>query len=135
MARSSLTYIPDFSANFFFQPIYTDYANVIPFFLNGHKSLPSNYRPVSLLSCVSKILEKIAYKNIFNHLHVNKLLYKYQSGFIPGYSTSHQLIELYNKILLALNNRQITSITFTDISKAFDTVWIQALLYKLKNTV
>ena len=48
----------------------------------------------------------------------------------------HQLIELYNKILLALNNRQITSITFADISKAFDTVWIKALLYKLKkNTV
>jgi hypothetical protein len=49
-----------------------------------------NYRPVSLLSCVSKILEKIVYKQIYNHLHINKLLYKFQSGFLPGYSTTHQ---------------------------------------------
>ena len=107
-------------------------AYVIPLFKSGDKSLPSNYRPVSLLSCVSKLLEKIVFKNIFNHLHENKLLYKYQSGFIPGYSTTHQLIELYNKILLALNDKLVTSITFADISKAFDTVWIKALLYKLE---
>ena len=107
-------------------------AHVIPLFKSGDKSLPSNYRPVSLLSCVSKVLEKIVFKNIFNHLHGNKLLYKYQSGFIPGYSTSHQLIELYNKILSALNEKLLTSITFADISKAFDTVWIKALLHKLE---
>lgn len=107
-------------------------AYVIPLFKSGDKSLPSNYRPVSLLSCVSKLLEKIVFKNIFNHLHENKLLYKYQSGFIPGYSTTHQLIELYNKILLALNDNLVTSITFADISKAFDTVWIKALLNKLE---
>ena len=65
----------------------------------------------------------------------HSLLYKFQSGFIPGYSTTYQLIELYNKIVLALNNRQITSVTFVDISRAFDTVWIKGLLYKLKNMV
>jgi hypothetical protein len=62
-------------------------AHVIPLFKNGDKSLPLNYRPVSLLSCVSKIFEKIVFKNIFNHLHKNKLLCKFQSGFIPGLST------------------------------------------------
>jgi hypothetical protein len=56
-------------------------AHVIALFKNGDKSLPSNYRPVSLLSCVSKILEKIVYKQIYNHLHINKRLYKFQSGF------------------------------------------------------
>jgi hypothetical protein len=55
-------------------------AHVIPLFKNGDKSLPSNYRPVSLLSCVSKIFEINVFKNIFNHLHKNKLLYKFQSG-------------------------------------------------------
>ena len=94
----------------------------------GNKSLPSNYRPVSLLSCVSKILEKIVYKQIYNHLHINKLLYKFQSRFQPGYSTTHQIIELYDNIVLALDKKQITSITFADISKAFDTVWIKALI-------
>ena len=72
------------------------------------------------------------FKNIFNHLHENNLLYKFQSGFIPGYSTTHQLVELYNKILVALNDKELTSITFADISRAFDTVWIQALILKLE---
>jgi sensor c-di-GMP phosphodiesterase-like protein len=45
-------------------------------------------------------------------------------GFLSGYSTTHQLIELNDDILLALDKKQITSITFADISKAFDTVWI-----------
>ena len=106
-------------------------AHVIPLFKNGAKSLTSNYRPISLLSCVNKVLEKIIFKHVFNPLLENKLLYKFQSGFIPGHSTSHQLIELYHRILLALEAKQVTSVTFTDISKAFDTVWVKALLYKL----
>jgi hypothetical protein len=77
-----------FKYNFF---KYFIIAHVIPLFKNGDKSLPSNYRPVSLLSCVNKIFEKIVFKNIFNHLHKNKLLYKFQSDFIPGLSTTHQL--------------------------------------------
>ena len=77
------------------------------------------------------MLEKIIFKHVFNHLLGNKLLYKFQSGFIPGHSTSHQLIELYHTILLALEAKQVTSVTFADISKTFDTVRVKALLYKL----
>jgi hypothetical protein len=93
-------------------------AHVIALFKKGDTSLTSNYCLVSLLSCVSKILETIVDKHIYNHLHINKLLYKFQSGFLPGYSTAHQLIELYDNILLALDKKQITSITFADISKS-----------------
>ena len=107
-------------------------AFIIPLFKRGDKSLPSNYRPVSLLSCVSKCIEKIAFKYIFNHLIFNRLLYKFQSGFIPGYSTTHQLVELYHNILLALDNKEMTSITFADVSKAFDRVWIRGLILKLE---
>lgn len=107
-------------------------AFVIPLFKSGDKSLPSNYRPVSLLSCVSKILEKIVYKHIFNHLYFNMLLYKFQSGFIPGCSTNHQLVEIYHTIITALDSKLLTSITFADVSRAFDRVWIKGLLLKLE---
>jgi hypothetical protein len=71
---------------------------------------------------------------IYNHLHtcINKLFYKFQSGFLPGYSTTHQLIELDDNILLALDKKQITSITFANISKVFDTVWIKAPILQLE---
>jgi hypothetical protein len=107
-------------------------THVIPIFKAGDKSFPSNYRPVSLLFSVSKIFEKIVFKYIFNHLHENKLLCKFQSGFSPGCSTTHQLVELYHRILLALDSKQFRSATFADISKAFDTVWIKGLLLKLE---
>ena len=55
---------------------------------------------------MSKCIEKIAFKYIFNHLVFNSLLYQFQSGFIPGYSTTHQLVELYHNILLALDNKR-----------------------------
>jgi hypothetical protein len=106
--------------------------HVIPLFKKGDNSLVSNYRPVALLCCISKVLEKIVYKHLYNHLHQNRLLYKFQSGFLPGHSTNHQLIELYHEILLALDNSQLTSVTLCDISRAFDRVWIRGLLLKLK---
>ncbi len=107
-------------------------SNVIPLFKKGDKSLPSNYRPVALLCCMSKVFEKIMYKHVFNHLMRNDSLYKYQSGFLPGHSTVYQLIEMYYSILSPLNDRFITSLIFCDISKAFDRVWIRGLLLKLE---
>jgi hypothetical protein len=81
-------------------------AHINDLFKKGDTYLPSSYRPVSLLSYVSKILEKNVYKHIYNHLHINKLLYKFLSGFVPGYSTTNQLIELNDNILLALDKNK-----------------------------
>ena len=75
-------------------------AIVMPLFKTGDKSLVSNYRPISLLSAVGKVFERIVFKNVFNHLIANNLLYKFQSGFIPGHSTVHQLIEIYYRICM-----------------------------------
>ena len=83
-------------------------------------------------SLLVKFLKKIVFKYIFNHLHENKLLCIFQSGFLPGCSTTHQFVELYHIILLALDSKQFRSATFADISKAFDTVWIKGLLLKLE---
>ena len=62
----------------------------------------------------------------------NSLIYKYQSGFMRGHSTVHQLIEIYHNICLSLENREVMCTVFCDISKAFDKVWHRGLLKKLK---
>jgi hypothetical protein len=63
-------------------------------------------------------LPKPVIPSAINLLQGNKLLCKFQSGFLPGCSTTHQLKELYHRILLALDSKQFTSVTFADISKA-----------------
>jgi hypothetical protein len=56
-------------------------AHVTAIIKKGDASLPSNYRPISLISCVGKVMEKIIYKHVYNHLIQNKLIYQYQSAF------------------------------------------------------
>ena len=63
-------------------------GNLVPLFKKGDRSIPTNYRPVSLLSNLGKIQERIVFKHMYNHLYSNNLLYKYQSGFRPGHSTT-----------------------------------------------
>ena len=62
-------------------------AHVIAIFKKDDTSLPTNYRPISLISCVGKLMEIVVYKHVYNHLVKNNLLYKYQSGFLPKLST------------------------------------------------
>ena len=83
----------------------------------------SNYRPISLISCVGKTFERIIFKHVYNHLISNSLIYQYQSGFLPGHSTVHHLIELIHHTCLALEKYEINCQIFCDISKAFDRVW------------
>ena len=71
----------------------------------GDKSLPSNYRSISLISCVGKIMERVIYEYVFNHLQRNKLIYEYQSGFLQKYSKVHELLEMYNCILNSLEKK------------------------------
>ena len=80
-------------------------AHAIAIFKKGDKSLPSNYRPISLICWVGKIMERVIYKYVFNHLQRNKLIYEYQSGFLPKYSAVHQLLEMYNCILNSLEKK------------------------------
>ncbi len=107
-------------------------ANVMPLFKKGQPNLPSNYRPISLISCIGKVMERIIFKHIYNHLHTNNLIYKHQSGFIPGHSTVYQLIDIYHQICTAIDEKKSTCIVFCDISKAFDRVWHTGLYFKLR---
>ena len=82
-------------------------AHVMPIFKKGDKSLVSNYRTISLISCVGKSFERVIYKNVYSHLITNSLIHKYQSGFLPGHSTVHHLIELIHHACIALENHKI----------------------------
>ena len=85
-----------------------------------------------MLSCVGKLLERIIFKHIYNHAHINHLITDHQSGFRPSDSTVNQLSYLYHTICNALDKKKDVQIVFCDISKAFDKVWHRGLLYKLR---
>ena len=109
-------------------------ANATPIFKKGDKQLISNYRLISLLPICSKIFEKIISKNLCSYLNANNLLNTNHSGFRPGDSTTNQLLYLVNEIHQAFENPKSLEVraVFLDISKAFDKVWHDGLIFKLK---
>ena len=108
-------------------------ANVSAIFKNkGSNSEPTNYRPISLLSCTSKILEKLVFKEIYKHLSENDILSDKQSGYRPGHSTQMQLVYLSHKLFLSLDSNEDFTAVYLDISKYFDKIWHEGLLYKCR---
>ena len=90
-------------------------ALVIPLFKKGEKHSPGNYRPISLLSCLGKLMERCVYKYLYNYLISNSLLYANQSGFLTGHSTVYQLIDIYHQIAQSFDKKLIYalfSVTF-----------------------
>lgn len=95
--------------------------------------MTSNYRPISLLNTIGKVMEKIIHKHIFNFSKEQNVITCFQSGFVPGDSTTNQLVEIYNTFCKALDEGKEVRAIFCDISKAFDRVWHKGLLFKLQN--
>ena len=112
-------------------PSFWKLASVTAVFKKSVKSITSNYRPISLLSCVSRIFERTVFKYVFSHISGHKYKHKHQSGFLTGYSTSHQLVEIYYCIMTAFENQTPLTLTFFDVSNAFDHVWIRGLFINL----
>ena len=96
-------------------------AKTIPIFKKGSKLLVSNYRPISLLSNVNKILEKLMYSRIYDFLTKFGILYDLQFGFRSKHSTSHALINIIDQINKSLDNKKSVCGLFVDFQKAFDT--------------
>ena len=105
-------------------------ANVTPIFKSGDRQLLNNYRPISLLSIVSKVMERCVYNQLF--CHISDKLYNFQHGFIKGKSTSTQLLKFIDDIGRNIDKRGQTDVLYLDFAKAFDRVPHRLLLYKLQ---
>ena len=111
------------------------WGNVLPTHKKESRQLKKNYRPISLLPICGKIFKKIIFDSIYKHFTDNKLLTPNQSGFRPGDSTINQLLYITNKIYSASEDypSRETRAVFLDISKAFDKVCHEGLIFKLKS--
>ena len=92
----------------------------------------SNYRPISLLTILSKIYEKICYTRLSDFLTKKKFLVEFQFGFRIGHTTSMAILTLLDRVIEALKNKEYTIGIFLDFSKAFDTVNHNILIKKLE---
>ena len=93
-----------------------------------------NYRPISLLPVCSKIFERLIFNSIYNYITINKLLSPLQSGFKPGDSCTNQLLSIKHNIYSSFDHYNSLEVrgVFLDMSKAFDKVWHEGLIYKMK---
>ena len=108
-------------------------ANVCPIHKKGNRAEPSNYRPISLTSICSKVMEHIIYHTIIEHLNSNNILIENQHGFRSQHSCVTQLIALVEDLLFAMNHQKQIDVILLDFSKAFDSVPHQRLLKKLQH--
>lgn len=107
-------------------------SNIVPIFKKNNPKFVENYRPISLLSVISKIFEKCIFKYLHNYIISNNIISRHQSGFTKGDSTINQLLFITNEFSQALDHGKEIRVVFFDISKAFDRVWHKGLLFKIQ---
>ena len=107
-------------------------ANVTAVHKKKEKNIVSNYRPISLLPLCGKIFEKIIYDNLYTHIFGNKLISDKQSGYRRNDSTVKQLLSITHAIYKAFDSNQEIRAVFLDISRAFDRVWHEGIIFKLQ---
>ena len=108
-------------------------SKTIPIFKKGSRLQVCNYRPISLLSNLNKILEKLVFSRMYKFLEEYNCIYSLQFGFRAKHSTNHALIDITEKIRNALDNKNHVCGVFVDLQKAFDTVNHNILLSKLNH--
>ncbi len=106
-------------------------AKVIPLYKAKDKQILSNYRPISLLPVLSKVLEKTVYLKLAKFLEMHNILFESQYGFRKGHSTIHGVAEFVQHTVKSMDNKYSTISVLLDLSKAFDTINHDILIHKL----
>ena len=128
---SPLTYISNKILTMGIFPEWLKFSEVKPFYKKGNSSDFSNYRPISLLTSFSKVIEKLIYKRLHHYLDQQKVFVSEQRGFRQKTSTETASFTLLNTILSSLDKKEIVGGLFLDLQKAFDCVTHDILLSKL----
>ena len=110
-------------------------SNIYPIHKKGDKQIINNYRPVSLLPTCEKIFERLIFNSLFEYLEKCKLLSAHQSGFRANNSCVDQLLSIVHNIYTAFDTYPTpeSHVVFLDLSNAFDKVWREGLIFKLKS--
>lgn len=112
-------------------PIQWKTANVIPIQKSKGDTSLTNYRPISILPVLSKLLERVVQEQLLEHLLQFNLLSPCQSGFRPGHSTQDALVYVTDKWRKEIEDRKYVGVVFLDLAKAFDCIDHQIMISKL----
>ena len=106
-------------------------VEVVPLYKGKDMDLVINYRPISLLITILKLLEKVVYRHVYSFLEKYDILFQSQYGFCSNHNCEHAILELSGKILQVCEKNEHPVCIFLDLSKAFDMLNHQVLLCKL----
>jgi len=126
-----LSHIFNLSLSKGYVPSQLKVAKIVPIFKSGDSQSMDNYRPISLLSVFSKILERVMCARLVTYLESNNIISPNQYGFRKKHSTLHPVIHLLNKVTQASNEKKVSLAIFCDLRKAFDTCDHEILLNKM----